>query len=208
MSDRTQIYEVLLVARKVSKTISAVSPTALSFPIPLQAQILPAVKNLISRRTPPEFSIRLQQIEARNEQVFGMLLRFEEHAIIKFPSSLNTCWQRFVICKELGHLILDGEDSHQTTNMQALIQGLIASGPPSEMGNIVWNEYMGVYFALEVLIPWRIRARLVEMKKAGTTDYEIGKLCRCPEKFVNVMLSGDYGLMSNSIHEALDRDDE
>ena len=207
MSERTEIYDVLLEARRIAKFISAVPGTALSFPIDVGLQVRPAVRQLVEERQKiKDFSVQIKKVQADNKLVYGTLLRFEKHAIIKFPENLNRCWSRFVTCKEMGHLLMDSAPSHQSTNPEALIQGLIAGGTPTDASDDVWNDLIGIYFALEVLLPWQIRGQLVERKKAGETDLQIAKLTMCPEKYVNVMLSGGYGQTSAYINQRLDND--
>ncbi len=36
----------------------------------------------------------------------SILQRYQSHAVIRYVDNLNECWKRFVVCKELSHLIM------------------------------------------------------------------------------------------------------
>lgn len=58
--------------------------------------------------------------------------------------------------------------------------------------------------AIELLLPWKIRSELVAMKEAGKTDLEIAEFTKVPEKFVNVVIRSNYGVLSSRVNKELD----
>jgi Zn-dependent peptidase ImmA (M78 family) len=127
-----------------------------------------------------------------------MLFRYSDHADIFYSASLNVCWSRFVVCKELAHLLLDTETKHFTKNPVALVQGLVTQVPILKPENDLVSESIALYCAIEILLPWHLRASMNEMMKAGKSDYEIAVHFRAPENIVNLMLKSPYAKISAS----------
>lgn len=55
--------------------------------------------------------------------VDGMCLEFSDKAIIFVNKSLNFCWRRFIVAKELAHLLMNHQNgSLRSTNRDAVLQ--------------------------------------------------------------------------------------
>jgi len=78
-----------------------------------------------------------------------------ERAEIYCPASLSVAWTRFVICKELAHLLLDGPESF-TDDPLTMAASLIASPVFARVGQGA-PEYVFAVAATEMLIPWQRR---------------------------------------------------
>ncbi len=72
-------------------------------------------------------------------------------ARVAFASELNTCWSRFVVCKELMHLLLD--QAHDRTP-QAFDQLATLLGPITSPHARLNSELMAMLGALEYMLPW------------------------------------------------------
>ena len=81
-----------------------------------------------------------------------------ERAEIYLAASLPVEWARFALCKELAHLLIDGDESFGG-NPAHTAQSLIDS--PLFARNAVGHpEYMYHVAAMEMLMPWRRRGML------------------------------------------------
>jgi len=125
-----------------------------------------------------------------------MLLRYDTHAKIIYSQSMNTCWRRFVVCKELAHLLIDTDAEHFTQNPVSLVQELINDVPVMRTDHDINSERLAMIAAIEMLLPWCLRGRLTEMAEEGLSDLQIAQEFRVPEKIVNLMLRSDYGSFS------------
>lgn len=78
-----------------------------------------------------------------------------ERAEIYCPASLSVAWTRFVICKELAHLLLDGPDSF--TDDPVTTAGALIDSPVFSRVGAGAPEYVFAVAATEMLIPWQRR---------------------------------------------------
>lgn len=78
-----------------------------------------------------------------------------ERAEIYCPAALSVEWTRFVICKELAHLLLDGLESF-TEDPLTMASALIASPVFARVGQGA-PEYVFAVAATEMLVPWQRR---------------------------------------------------
>lgn len=200
MSTKTRFVDVLLICRDLVKIIG--EEGKLAYPVSIKEAILPLVERMLSGER--EFKVTLHQKEWRSANYYSMLKRYDDSAKITYSSDLNTCWKRMAICKEIAHLLIDCKPCHRTTDGVALIQELITNAPVMQPESPLESEWMGVVAAIEILLPWELRGELSLMKSAGKTDYEIAEYCRVPEKYVNVILSSNYGATSARMNQELD----
>ena len=175
----------------------------LRFPVPVGEGILKiAAKQLSADR---EFRIAtLFKQWGGGSQFWSALFRYTDHADIICDIDLNLCWQRFSVCKEAAHLLMDSEPKHFTTDCEALIQGLITQMPSNvEPDDIIDSEFMGVVVALETLMPWALRHELKALRESKT-DLDVAKIIRVPEKYVSLMLGDHYSGLSERFNKELD----
>lgn len=124
-------------------------------------------------------------------QIRGRLLRYKDIAYIEYNSELNTCWTRFVVCKELCHLILDSEEEY-TKSLPSLVEQLIgqSTGEPKED---LASERMAEIAALELLFPHDFRRSFIEHFENGRLSLlKIATILRIPQKYAEVCLHRRY----------------
>lgn len=208
MSEENGVYDVLLKARAVIKIISAGESPALLFPVKPQGQVMPAISKMMTRSPKNPYTIQFLQQDVPVSTLRGKLVRYQEpdYAKIFFSLHQNHCWRRFVMCKEMAHIILDTNPEQRTTNVESHIQGLISEMPNISHNKALDSEYDAMILALEILMPWPLRKSLYSMKDEGATDMDIAKLCLVPEKFVSPFMSRRYREFSTGAHELLDAD--
>ena len=121
----------------------------------------------------------------------------EARALIHYSASLNTCWRRFVVVKEMCHLLLDDVRSRVTTEKQllALAEALCLPDDPRAMVEHLQygSEHRASFAAMEILAPLDIRQRLVPSIDAGRISHrDIAEMFRVPERFVPTFFHPRY----------------
>jgi hypothetical protein len=134
-----------------------------------------------------------------------MFFRYKDHADILYSATLNLCWSRLVVCKELAHLLLDTEDRHFTKDPVALVQGLVTQVLNLKPENDLISENVAMYCAIELLLPWHLRPSMNQMMTEGQSDYDIAVAFRAPESIVNLVLRSSYAKISHSANSATDQ---
>lgn len=192
--------DVFLIARSVTNELD--KSGGLAFPIPVaKAGIISVVEN---QSLPAGIrKIDLHCHDWRSKQFYSALFRYKDRAEIHYSAHENLCWRRFAVVKEAMHLLIDTEERHFTTNATDLIERLIVGGV-FEPNTPIDSERMGVFAAIEILLPWKLRGAIEAMRDAGESDFQIALQCRVPEKYITALLRGTYGQSSRRINEKLD----
>jgi Zn-dependent peptidase ImmA (M78 family) len=171
-----------------------------SYPIQVKSGLIPQIAKEAGQGS--AFEIRLKPKSWAANALFGYLRRYPEYAEIGYSLSLNTCWKRFVVCKELSHLLLDRSDSY-TNDPVSLVQGLINSLPVINPSDDLLSEHVSITASVELLLPWCLRAELERMAKEGQSHLQIAQACRVPQKLITLMLSSNYGEVSKQANSGL-----
>lgn len=174
-------------------------------PIGLTDTIVPALE----RRLSAEGKASGVKVESRlwgSRHLKGMLLRYETSngaPLILFSRELNACWSRFVVCKEVAHLLIDAKEKHFTHDPVELVQQLIAGAPSLNSDDEIHSERVAVIAAIEILAPWKLRPKIQELAKSGLSDHQIATFFRMPEAAVNYLLRSRYWSVSSECHEKI-----
>jgi hypothetical protein len=162
----------------------------LTFPVPIRL-LIEEVERRLSPGCAGGYKIRLHARSWGSSRVCGFVARYDCGADIHYSLSFNTCWRRFIIAKELAHLLIDNKLSF-TTDPIGLVESLINNG--TNMGNRAdfKSEHISPVAAFEILLPWVLRKEIYEMRAAGSSYLQIGLKCRVPQKIVSYVLSDDY----------------
>ncbi len=145
----------------------------------------------------PGFQIQLHPRSFEGDDlVFGGLVRYPAYCEILYSTNLTTCWRRFIIAKELAHLIFDKDDNF-TSDPIELVTSLLAGIPLSE-GAIaaVTSEQQAVLMAIELILPHTCREDVEKMAAAGSSALEIAIAYRVPQKVVENYLNSGYKKMA------------
>lgn len=140
-----------------------------------------------------------------NPQIFACLSRYSDHAKIFYRPRpvLNLCWKRYVVFKELCHLVIDSDDSF-TGDPVALVEGLITDLPNLEKRPDLLSERLSHFIALELMFPWPMRAEIHRMHESGSSNLEIAHHCKFPEKAVITIVSKEHRNMSEFYNGIID----
>lgn len=138
--------------------------------------------------------ISFKELELRREDsaVWGARLVVPDGFDICYVQNLNHCWKRFVVCKELFHVVLDDSDSWNM-DLDGHISEVTVSFPEplSSPGPSVKAEFLAEMGAMEFLFPFAFRQRELQGPHQGNF-LEIAQKYRVPQVLIERYLSGDY----------------
>lgn len=170
-----------------------------------------------------KITITPKDTDLKENVVLGRYRRYSEsavygepidHVMIDYASSMNLCWTRFVIAKELCHIFLNkthhqdnGRNGHTVTEKD-LSKLVAALSERSEILTVhespaVRCEILAEHFACELLFPFEFRLKYRDAyNEAEVTNYELATLFRIPETIVNQIMSDEYFDFIHDIIEA------
>lgn len=133
-------------------------------------------------------------------RLYGMYLRFEDKAEISISASLNTCWSRFVTCKELMHLVCDSSKKHYATDPLNQINSALSRHIPRSKEDELNSEDFAFYAACEFLYPWETRFKA---EQAELTRYQMADKFKIPEKVIDLYLLDGHGELSEQTNSGI-----
>lgn len=107
--------------------------------------------------------IRVVPIDTSNKLILGYLRHYIGNVDIAInDSALNSCWKRFVITKELSHLIMSKNGEGVTSNIEELISNImqLSFGVTDD----IEHENFAIYMAIEYLMPYKISQDMLKDK--------------------------------------------
>lgn len=164
---RTRLADVILLVRDLYQEIEITEP-----PVLLLEKVLPAVAARLDTGG-TKFIIHTAAKPWQPGTVSGMLTRYEHEAHIWYSLQMNTCLRRFVLCKELAHLLIDDGPKHYTRDPVALVQELINDVPIMTPEGDMESERMAAIAAIEILAPWKLRSFIPDASDRSVSDMEI-----------------------------------
>lgn len=187
-----RLADGVLLARDVIQEFLKKNGT-LSLPIPVLGE--KGLLSIISNRA--MIPITAKCLPWSGQFCFGRLNRYKDRAEILYSSSLNTCWSRFVICKEAIHLLCD-EKSYSADPI-TLVTALINEIPPG-ISEEIDAERIAIYGAMELLVPKEMSKHLYQMEVDKASHYEIAVAFRVPEKIISLRLSPAIKELADRMH--------
>ena len=168
------------------------------------------LKDVISEYVP--IKIEVEELDWNAQRYWGTIQRFDNLARIYVamqgekdePGRLSYCEQRFVVAKEMGHLVIDSPDNF-TVNAVDLVEELCAPMLAKLDGrHQLQSEYITEIFAIECLFPYnRRQAHIQQIRDGSTTALEVATHFRVPEKQVRVAMHPDYEQACRHIYKLL-----
>lgn len=147
-----------------------------AFPLPVDTDFIKKLGHYLGIKN--KFIQVIPIPHLNNKIIYGKIRNFEDHVDIAIAYSLNHCWRRFVICKELSHLILSGKDEEGITKCpKDLIDGLFASSYGILEAD-VQHEHFAAFFAVEYLMPFEETKNILDDK--SVLDTEIAEQYKVP----------------------------
>ena len=131
------------------------------------------------------------------EHTRGMIRRYTARAVISVCPDLNLCWTRFVVCKELMHLLVDVKpDSFITDPVRQLMQFVVANQMPSFDAQIASETYAFVA-ALEYMLPKNFRP--VACDDAQNSPRKIADRFKVPRLYVEAFYSPAFQKLMETV---------
>lgn len=124
--------------------------------------------------------------------VWGGCINYPDRCDIVLVQGLNFCWQRFVICKEVFHAVINDE-KYWNMDLVGHVQEVTLTFPDeqSKPSPSVVAEVMAEISAMEFLFPYK--RRLIALESAIKNDsMAIAELHKVPQKHVERYLSKTY----------------
>ena len=118
----------------------------------------------------------------------GVYLALKDTYVICLVEGLNPCWKRFVICKEIFHVLFDNPE-FVNMDLSAHIEDCVSDTPDvSETPKPAQSEYMAEYAAMEFLFPYSEREALIN--SGAEIDYDaVAQHYRIPRLYVERYLT-------------------
>jgi hypothetical protein len=194
----SSVREVCAIVRNFFESIPS---EHIVVPMGLLETIIPAIEWRLSNNGP--FKIVISRKVWGHRNLRGMFHRYSDRAEVSYSNGLNLCWTRFVICKEISHLVIDCKKQNFTHDPVELVQQLIAGGPSLNKDDGLQSEHLAAVAAIELLLPWKLRGEIKAMVNNGITDLEIALKFRVPEHVVTYLVRSKYWDVSLICHSEI-----
>lgn len=148
-------------------------------------------------------TIDVEQVSTSGKVVHAYVKNYPHHAHIFVVESQNYCWRRFLVAKELCHLLLS-DDKNSTSNVEEvedligqLINGKFDSDPNPAL--LVENAaYIG---AVELLLPQDIEPIADELFASGKDSLEVAISLKVPRRIVEFRYQGQGREVFHAIYK-------
>lgn len=126
------------------------------------------------------------QMSAENSDIKGFCACKPDKYEVVILAGLNTCWTRFITCKELMHAVQDCDEFHNL-EIDPHIEEVINFGPDTPL--TVFSEFLAEAAAMELLFPFAERE---VARTSGLTHFQIASLRKIPEAMVQIYLTDTF----------------
>jgi Zn-dependent peptidase ImmA (M78 family) len=141
--------------------------------------------------------ISVKSLDFYSLELYGIYQKFKV-SLDKFRVKIllnnrkgNSCWERYIVSKELSH-ILTGEDKVTwTKDVVELISKLVNGVAILKSSNkeVLQTEYTTPIIAMELLVPYCYNYLLEDQTK---TSLEIATILKVPESIIDILRRDDY----------------
>jgi hypothetical protein len=138
----------------------------------------------------------------------GTVEAFENEAHIYYDRNQKFCWRRFIVVKEMCHLLFaTAGEKHLASTPEQIDRLVIQILAGIENGDftqdhIASTETCTVYMALEVLLPHSERPNVEKMIADKKSNLDVATFYRIPELMVGLFLNQGYAAMMESSYKA------
>ena len=176
-----------------------------SIPEPLRIgdRLIPAIEENMA------IKITLRERKWDSRSILGSLEVYGSKADVIFATDLKFCWKRFVIAKELAHLLADTSAQKVTTDSQIsdLIAWLTIGASGIELNSPIGAEESASLLALGLLLPEDHRSQIEAMFHEKKSYLEIAHCYKVPEAMVRVYFSESYRRLMDEASQCLPKPD-
>ncbi|MDN7805428.1 ImmA/IrrE family metallo-endopeptidase [Burkholderia gladioli] len=145
--------------------------------------------DLIGKHQQKNVLVKETNLPAEGEPIKGFYVAFDDRYEVVVLAGQNYCWKRFVLCKELFHVILD-DDEYRSMELGNLVDEYINALPqPIAANPPVAHELVAEICAMEFLFPY---AERLALSQAQTDAADIAERYKVPRVYVERYLSQRY----------------
>lgn len=131
---------------------------------------------------------------------------YKDHAVVELAASMNRCWKRFCIVKEIAHILFpDGTTIHVGDALPRVKLARDSRFNIADSQKPIDAETCGIYSAIELLLPWSIRGEISDQRMLGKTNYQIAERYLVPMAVIDQFFDLKYAEISAPIHLRFDR---
>lgn len=125
--------------------------------------------------------------DAGARHIKGMCVIRADRCDVVILNGLNTCWHRFVLCKELFHAFLDC-DEYRNMDLEQHLENIFSlfQVDPEDSDKSIHAEIIAELAAMEFLFPYRARVACME---AGRSLEEMAHQYRVPLQILSRCLA-------------------
>lgn len=157
------------------------------------------VLEVLSKTSSEPFQFSFHPRNYQAEIVLGNIEAYENKADIIYDLDQTVCWRRFIVVKEICHLLFapHGEKHFASTpeQVEALIDNLLAglSSIDIENNHIASTETCTIFMAVEILLPHSEREVVKRYINEGLTHLDVARIYRVPVVMLKIYLNEHYG---------------
>lgn len=129
----------------------------------------------------------------------SLLERSQASAAILVLSSLNICWNRFAICKEAAHTIMEDGQGVRATSVEQQIKMAYSMSPDQWLARQLTGEEFAYVIATELLLPWADREDFLRRHRTGEPTTELARSYWVPKVIVDMFFETPFGQISNDV---------
>ena len=142
-----------------------------------------------------EKEIGLLELEITKEEspVWGACIDRGDIYDICYVQNLNYCWKRFVICKELFHVVLS-KDEYRNMSLHSHVDEVTIAFPDdnSKPSLPVMAEFLAGVAAMEFLFPYTARKAAIETDQSNLNCRSMAERYKVPLVLIEKYISPSY----------------
>jgi len=157
-----------------------------------------------------EFSISFHPRNYEARGFLGTVEIYDNDAHIYYDLDRNLCWRRFIVTKELCHILYfdngeKGEPCSPDTITQ-LIDTIVVGLDKADLvnDNQAKSETLTMFMALEILLPNSERQTIQKMLENNGDVMSVATKYRIPVQFVRMYLVDKYSKLMDEAYRVLD----
>jgi hypothetical protein len=143
----------------------------------------------------------------RANTFIGTIEAFDSEAHIYYDRDRNKCWRRFIVVKELCHLLYANQGEHHLAStpdqVEQLLNKIMAGLTNLDITKdyVASTEQCALLMAVEALLPHSERSNVAKVLAGGGTELDVAANYLIPEVMVKFYLGPAYRDMMDRIYK-------
>ena len=168
--------------------------------------LIPAVEQWLYQET-GRITLAAKDVDSQSDPA-GLLLRRKNSAEIQYSAELNTCWKRFVVAKEIAHLVIEEIYGDAVIDVKDLLnsvslpksQGIYGCYDIEDARGL--SELLAVFIAEYLLVPWFATD---DIRTSNKTPQQLAVEYRVPVYLIEIRQLADDDQLLRDIKDAYER---